>query len=73
MTRIIDRLNSQAAEDKDPKAVRPDIVGKRQLAEHIVQDRKDPVPDLEEDARQYAIDQDRYLRSLTPTEGKSRG
>lgn len=66
MTRIVARENSQAAEDKDPKAVRPDIVGKRQLAEHIVEDREDPVAEREREAR----DQDRYLRTLTPTEGK---
>lgn len=75
MTRIIARENSQAAEDKDPKAVRVDIVGKRQLAEHIVEDREDPAKArervleirLREDE---ARDQDRYLRNLTSTEGK---
>lgn len=81
MTRTVDRLNSQAAEDKDPKAVRPDIVGKRQLAEHIVEDREDPVDsiatalakDRVAEIRQReaeARDQDRYLRNLTSTEGK---
>ena len=42
MTRVVARENSQAAEDKDPKAVRPDVVGKRRLDESIVEDRQDP-------------------------------
>lgn len=42
MTRRVSRENSQAAEDKDPKAIRPDIIGKRQLDESIVEDRVDP-------------------------------
>lgn len=42
MTRTVARENSQAAEDKDPKAIRPDRIGKRRLAEHIVEDRPDP-------------------------------
>jgi hypothetical protein len=42
MTRQVSRENSQAAEDKDPKAVRPDVVGKRGLDERIVEDRLDP-------------------------------
>lgn len=42
MTRTVARETSQAAEDKDPKAIRPDVVGKRGLAEHIVEDRADP-------------------------------
>lgn len=42
MTRIVARETSQAAEDKDPKAIRPDVIGKRRLAEHIVEDRVDP-------------------------------
>lgn len=66
MGRMVDRINSQAAEDKDPRAVRPDRIGKRRLAEHIVEDREDPVAQREREA----LDQDRYLRSLTPTEGK---
>lgn len=57
MTRRVSRENSQAAEDKDPKAVRPDRVGKRRLAEHIVEDRTDPTI---RDAK--AVDQ--YLGSL---------
>jgi hypothetical protein len=42
MTREVSRENSQAAEDKDPRAVRPDVVGKRRLDERIVEDRPDP-------------------------------
>jgi hypothetical protein len=42
MTRIVSRETSQAAEDKDPKAVRPDVVGKRRLDERIVDDKPDP-------------------------------
>lgn len=46
MTRKVARENSQAAEDKDPRAVRPDRVGKRRLDENIVEDRPDPtIPD----------------------------
>lgn len=43
MTRQVSRENSQAAEDKDPKAVRPDRIGKRGLDPRIVEDRPDPV------------------------------
>lgn len=43
MTRRVARENSQAAEDKDPRAVRPDIIGKRRLDESIVEDRADPL------------------------------
>lgn len=43
MTRIVARENSQAAEDKDPKAIRVDIIGKRQLDPRIVGDRPDPL------------------------------
>lgn len=43
MTREVSRENSQDALDKDPKAIRPDIVGKRQLPEHLVEDRPDPL------------------------------
>lgn len=42
MPREVSRQNSQAAEDKDPKAVRPDRAGKRRLDERIVEDRPDP-------------------------------
>lgn len=42
MTRIVARENSQAAEDKDPSAVRPDRIGKRRLDPRIVEDRLDP-------------------------------
>ncbi len=42
MTRIVARENSQAAEDKDTKAARPDRIGKRRLNEHIAGDRADP-------------------------------
>lgn len=43
MTREVSRRKSQAPEDKDPRAIRPDIVGKRRLDERIVEDREDPV------------------------------
>lgn len=43
MTRKVARENSQTAEDKDPRAVRPDRVGKRRLDERIVEDRADPL------------------------------
>jgi len=45
MTREVSRENSQAAEDKDPRAVRPDRIGKRRLNEDIVEDRADPAVD----------------------------
>jgi len=66
MTRIVARENSQAAEDKDPKAVRPDLVGKRGLAEHIVEDRPDPAPQIEQDQLERGADMDRYLGDLGP-------
>ncbi len=47
MTRMVARENSQAAEDKDPKAVRPDRVGKRRLDEKTVEDRVDPAIAIE--------------------------
>lgn len=42
MSREVSRRKSQAAEDRDPRAIRPDVIGKRDLAEHIVEDRPDP-------------------------------
>lgn len=65
MTRIVDRRNSQAAEDKDPKAVRPDRVGKRGLDPRIVEDRPDP-------AALRGKRMDDYLKTFVPTEGKSK-
>lgn len=48
MSRIVARENSQAAEDKDPKAVRPDRIGYRNLDPRIVEDRPDPAYPSEE-------------------------
>lgn len=63
MTREVSRRKSQAApEDKDPRAIRPDVVGKRRLNERIVEDREDPA------MRGKAMDG--YLGSITPTEGR---
>lgn len=42
MTRTVARENSQAAEDKDPGAIRPDRIGYRKLNGKIVEDRPDP-------------------------------
>jgi len=64
VSRMVARENSQAAEDKDPKAVRPDLVGKRRLAEHIVEDRPDPAPQIERDQLERGADMDRYLGDL---------